>query len=77
MEKDFKHVSDPVMAKKDFSLPEVTVAFIQYLNLDVVDAQILEGHSFIKDFDGWALSTSVVRAKLNDGTRGHYWDSGA
>lgn len=51
MEKRHKHVSPTldIMAKKIFSLPEVTVAFIRdILDLDVVDAQILEGHSFIK-----------------------------
>ena len=60
------------MAKKIFSLPEVTVAFIRdILDLDVVDAQILEGTQLHKkDFDEDELfSTSVdVRAKLNDGT---------
>lgn len=46
MEKRHKHVSPTldIMAKKIFSLPEVTVAFIRdILDLDVVDAQILEG----------------------------------
>ena len=46
MEKRHKHVSPTldIMAKKIFSLPEVTVAFIRdILNLDVLDAQILEG----------------------------------
>ena len=45
MEKRHKHVSPTldIMAKKIFSLPEVTVAFIRdILDLDVVDAQILE-----------------------------------
>lgn len=59
------------MAKKIFSLPEVTVAFIRdILDLDVVDAQILEGTQLHKKgFDEDELfSTSVdVRAKLNDG----------
>ena len=74
MEKRHKHVSPTldIMAKKIFSLPEVTVAFIRdILNLDVVDAQILEGTQLHKkDFDEDELfSTSVdVRAKLNDGT---------
>ena len=46
MEKRHKHVSPTleIMAKKIFSLPEVTVAFIRdILDLDVVDARILEG----------------------------------
>lgn len=46
MEKRHKHVSPTldIMAKKIFSLPEVTVVFIRdILDLDVVDAQILEG----------------------------------
>ena len=48
------------MAKKIFSLPEVTVAFIRdILDLDVVDAQILEGHSFIKDFEEDELFLNV------------------
>ena len=74
MEKRHKHVSPTldIMAKKIFSLPEVTVAFIRdILDLDVVDAQILEGTQLHKkDFDEDELfSTSVdVRAKLNDGT---------
>lgn len=74
MEKRHKHVSPTldIMAKKIFSLPEVTVAFIRdILALDVVDAQILEGTQLHKkDFDEDELfSTSVdVRAKLNDGT---------
>ena len=41
MEKRHKHVSPTldIMAKKIFSLPEVTVAFIRdILDLDVVDA---------------------------------------
>ena len=74
MEKRHKHVSPTldIMAKKIFSLPEVTVAFIRdILDLDVVDARILEGTQLHKkDFDEDELfSTSVdVRAKLNDGT---------
>ena len=70
MEKRHKHVSPTldIMAKKIFSLPEVTVAFIRdILDLDVVDAQILEGTQLHKkDFDEDELfSTSVdVRAKL-------------
>ena len=74
MEKRHKHVSPTldIMAKKIFSLPEVTVAFIRdILDLDVVDAQILEGTQLHKkDFDEDELfSTSVdVRAKLNDET---------
>ena len=73
MEKRHKHVSPTldIMAKKIFSLPEVTVAFIRdILDLDVVDAQILEGTQLHKkDFDEDELfSTSVdVRAKFNDG----------
>ena len=55
MEKRHKHVSPTldIMAKKIFSLPEVTVAFIRdILDLDVVDAQILEGTQLHKkDFD--------------------------
>ena len=75
MEKRHKHVSPTldIMAKKIFSLPEVTVAFIRdILDLDVVDAQILEGTQLHKkDFDEDELfSTSVdVRAKLNDEPR--------
>ncbi|PJH78735.1 hypothetical protein CV716_07885 [Streptococcus thermophilus] len=73
MEKRHKHVSPTldIMAKKIFSLPEITVAFIRdILDLDVVDAQILEGTQLHKKgFDEDELfSTSVdVRAKLNDG----------
>ena len=73
MKKRHKHVSPTldIMAKKIFSLPEVTVAFIwDVLDLDVVDAQILEGTQLHKkDFDEDELfSTSVdVRAKFNDG----------
>ena len=61
------------MAKKIFSLPEVTVAFIRdILDLDVVDAQILEGTQLHKKGALTrvvsSFSTSVdVRAKLNDG----------
>ena len=55
MEKRHKHVSPTldIMAKKIFSLPEVTVAFIRdILDLDVVDAQILEGTQLHKkDFE--------------------------
>ena len=55
MEKRHKHVSPTlnIMAKKILSLPEVTVAFIRdILDLDVVDAQILEGTQLHKkEFD--------------------------
>ena len=73
MEKRHKHVSPTlnIMAKKILSLPEVTVAFIRdILDLDVLNAQILEGTQLHKkDFDEDELfSTSVdVRAKFNDG----------
>lgn len=46
MQKRHAHVSPTldIMAKKIFSLPEVTAAFIRdILELDVADAQIVEG----------------------------------
>lgn len=48
MQKRHAHVSPTldIMAKKIFSLPEVTAAFIRdILELDVADAQIVEGSS--------------------------------
>ena len=74
MQKRHAHVSPTldIMAKKIFSLPEVTAAFIRdILELDVVDAQIVEGnqpHSMAYE-EGDLFSTAVdVRAKLHDGT---------
>ena len=74
MQKRHAHVSPTldIMAKKIFSLPEVTAAFIRdILELDVADAQIVEGsqpHSMAYEEDD-LFSTSVdVRAKLHDGT---------
>ena len=48
MQKRHAHVSPTldIMAKKIFSLPEVTAAFIRdILELDVADAQIVKGAS--------------------------------
>ena len=60
------------MAKKIFSLPEVTAAFIRdILELDVADAQIVEGsqpHSRAYDEDDLFSTAVDVRAKLHDGT---------
>ena len=74
MEKRHKHVSPTldIMAKKIFSLPEVTSAFIRdILELDVADAQIVEGsqpHSMAYDEDDLFSTAVDVRAKLRDGT---------
>ena len=74
MEKDTSMSHRPWISwlRRFLALPEVTVAFIRdILDLDVVDAQILEGTQLHKkDFDEDELfSASVdVRAKLNDGT---------
>ena len=60
------------MAKKIFSLPEVTTAFIRdILELDVADAQIVEGsqpHSMAYEEDDLFSTAVDVRAKLHDGT---------
>ena len=58
--------------KKIFSLPEVTTAFIRdILELDVADAQIVEGsqpHSMAYEEDDLFSTAVDVRAKLHDGT---------
>ena len=60
MQKRHAHVSPTldIMAKKIFSLPEVTAAFIRdILELDVADAQIVEGsqpHSMAYE-EGWLV----------------------
>ena len=64
--------------QEDFSLPEVTAAFIRdILELDVADAQIVEG----SQPTAWPMreddlfSTAVdVRAKLHDGTESDHRD---
>ena len=74
MQKRHAHVSPTldIMAKKIFSLPEVTAAFIRdILELDVVDAQIVEGsqpHSMAYEEDDLFSTAVDVRAKLHDGT---------
>ena len=74
MQKRHAHVSPTldIMAKKIFSLPEVTAAFIRdILELDVADAQIVEGsqpHSMAYDEDDLFSTAVDVRAKLRDGT---------
>ena len=74
MQKRHAHVSPTldIMAKKIFSLPEVTSAFIRdILELDVADAQIVEGsqpHSMDYDEDDLFSTAVDVRAKLRDGT---------
>lgn len=74
MQKRHAHVSPTldIMAKKIFSLPEVTAAFIRdILELDVADAQIVEGsqpHSRAYDEDDLFSTAVDVRAKLHDGT---------
>ena len=74
MQKRHAHVSPTldIMAKKIFSLPEVTTAFIRdILELDVVDAQIVEGsqpHSMAYEEDDLFSTAVDVRAKLHDGT---------
>ena len=74
MQKRHAHVSPTldIMAKKIFSLPEVTSAFIRdILELDVADAQIVEGsqpHSMAYDEDDLFSTAVDVRAKLRDGT---------
>ena len=74
MHKRHAHVSPTldIMAKKIFSLPEVTAAFIRdILELDVVDAQIVEGsqpHSMAYEEDDLFSTAVDVRAKLHDGT---------
>ncbi len=74
MQKRHAHVSPTldIMAKKIFSLPEVTAAFIRdILELDVADAQILEGsqpHSMAYEEDDLFSTAVDVRAKLHDGT---------
>ena len=74
MQKRHAHVSPTldIMAKKIFSLPEVTAAFIRdILELDVADAQIVEGnqpHSMAYEEDDLFSTAVDVRAKLHDGT---------
>ena len=74
MQKRHAHVSPTldIMAKKIFSLPEVTAAFIRdILELDVADAQIVEGsqpHSMAYEEDDLFSTAVDVRAKLYDGT---------
>ena len=74
MQKRHAHVSPTldIMAKKIFSLPEVTTAFIRdILELDVADAQIVEGsqpHSMAYEEDDLFSIAVDVRAKLHDGT---------
>ena len=74
MQKRHTHVSPTLdfMAKKIFSLPEVTAAFIRdILELDVADAQIVEGsqpHSMAYEEDDLFSTAVDVRAKLHDGT---------
>ena len=74
MQKRHAHVSPTldIMAKKIFSLPEVTAAFIRdILELDVADAQIVEGsqpHSMAYEEDDLFSTAVDVRAKLRDGT---------
>ena len=74
MQKRHAHVSPTldIMAKKIFSLPEVTTAFIRdILELDVEDAQIVEGsqpHSMAYEEDDLFSTAVDVRAKLHDGT---------
>ena len=73
MQKRHAHVSPTldIMAKKIFSLPEVTAAFIRdILELDVADAQIVEGsqpHSMAYEEDDLFSTAVDVRAKLHDG----------
>ena len=74
MQKRHAHVSPTldIMAKKIFSLPEVTAAFIRdILELDVADAQIVEGsqpHGMAYEEDDLFSTAVDVRAKLHDGT---------
>ena len=74
MQKRHAHVSPTldIMAKKIFSLPEVTTAFIRdILELNVADAQIVEGsqpHSMAYEEDDLFSTAVDVRAKLHDGT---------
>ena len=74
MQKRHAHVSPTldIMAKKIFSLPEVTTAFIRdILELDVADAQIVEGsqpHYMAYEEDDLFSTAVDVRAKLHDGT---------
>ena len=74
MQKRHAHVSPTldIMAKKIFSLPEVTTSFIRdILELDVADAQIVEGsqpHSMAYEEDDLFSTAVDVRAKLHDGT---------
>ena len=74
MQKRHAHVSPTldIMVKKIFSLPEVTAAFIRdILELDVADAQIVEGnqpHSMAYEEDDLFSTAVDVRAKLHDGT---------
>ena len=74
MQKRHAHVSPTldIMAKKIFSLPEVTAAFIRdILELNVADAQIVEGsqpHSMAYEEDDLFSTAVDVRAKLHDGT---------
>ena len=74
MQKRHAHVSPTldIMAKEIFSLPEVTTAFIRdILELDVADAQIVEGsqpHSMAYEEDDLFSTAVDVRAKLHDGT---------
>ena len=74
MQKRHAHVSPTldIMAKKIFSLLEVTAAFIRdILELDVADAQIVEGsqpHSMAYEEDDLFSTAVDVRAKLHDGT---------
>ena len=74
MQKRHAHVSPTldIIAKKIFSLPEVTTAFIRdILELDVADAQIVEGsqpHSMAYEEDDLFSTAVDVRAKLHDGT---------
>ena len=73
MQKRHAHVSPTldIMAKKIFSLPEVTAFIRDILELDVADAQIVEGsqpHSMAYEEDDLFSTAVDVRAKLHDGT---------
>ena len=69
MQKRHAHVSPTldIMAKKIFSLPEVTTAFIRdILELDVADAQIVEGsqpHSMAYEEDNYDSGAYIFRKR--------------
>ena len=79
MQKRHAHVSPTldIMAKKIFSLPEVTAAFIRdILELDVADAQIVEGsqpHSMAYEEDD-LFSTAVDESQAPRRDRGDHRD---